>query len=170
MRPPTPIPASRISELAGFRKQKWPGFEFQRFLCVWLRVTHNLSTSAIAQIVGWNVNTVRFTQKDFIDRGVIALIEVKKGGRYHALMTPAEESFFLSSFLERANKGVLVTTNEIKEALEKHLGRSVHKTTVYRMLERNGWRKIMPRPCHPKKDKEAGVAFKKGAFPKESQP
>ncbi len=163
MRPPTPIPASRILELEGFRKKKWSGFEHQRFLCVWLRVCNNLSTSEIAKIVGWHVNTVRFTQKDFIDRGVIALTELKRGGRYHALMTPEEEKLFLSAFLEQANKGILVTANEIKQAIEKQLGRSVHKTTVYRMLERNGWRKIMPRPSHPKRDKEAGLAFKKGA-------
>ncbi len=163
MRPPTPIPENRILELEGFRKQKWPGFEFQRFLCVWLRIACDLSTSAIAKTVGWNVNTVRFTQKDFIDRGVIALTELKKGGRYHALMTPDEEKLFLSAFVAQANQGVLVTVKEIKQALEKHLGRSVNQTTVYRMLKRNGWRKIMPRPSHPKKDKEAGEAFKKGA-------
>jgi transposase len=166
MRPPTPIPESRVLELEGFRKQKWSGFEHQRFLCAWLRVFNNLSTSEIAKIVGWNVNTVRSTQKDFIDRGVIALTEGKRGGRYHALMTPDEERLFLSAFIAQANEGILVTANEIKLALEKKLGRSVHKTTVYRMLERNGWRKIIPRPSHPKKDKAAGLAFKKGASPK----
>jgi transposase len=166
MRPPTLIPESRVLELEGFRKQKWSGFEHQRFLCVWLRLFNNLSTSKIAKIVGWNVNTVRLTQKGFIDRGVVALTEGKKGGRYNALMTPEEEKLFMSSFVEQANNGALVTANEIKRAMEKQLGQSVHKTTVYRMLKRNGWRKIMPRPSHPKKDKNAGLAFKKRASPK----
>jgi len=163
LRPPTPIPENRIAELEEFRKQKWAGHEFQRFLCVWLRVYSGLSTFEIARAVGWNVNTVRLTQKGFIDRGVSALIESPKGGRYHALMTPEEEKSFLSGFEKDASKGAILTANEIKAALEALVGHKVHKTTVYRMLDRNGWRKIVPRPRHPKKDEEAGKAFKKGA-------
>ena len=48
IRRPTPIPEKRIKELEEFRKKKWPSFEFQRFLCVWLRVAQNMSTSDIA--------------------------------------------------------------------------------------------------------------------------
>ena len=57
----------------------------------------------------------------------------------------------------------MLVANEIKEALEKRLGHKVHKTTVYRMLHRNGWRKLAPRSSHPKRNKEAVEAFKKGA-------
>ena len=79
MRAPEPIPAERRAELGDFRKEKWPGFEFQRFLCIWLRCESGLSTDSIAKAIGWHVNTVRFTQKDFIKRGVRALTE----GRTH---------------------------------------------------------------------------------------
>jgi transposase len=163
MRPPTKIPENRIIELESFRKGKWPGFEFQRFLCVWLRVAQNMSTSDIARAMGWNVNTVRMTQKAFIDRGVPALAESKRGGRNHANLTLEEEKEFLASFEESAKKGGMLVAGEIKKALKERLGHEVHKTTVYRMLHRNGWRKIMPRSSHPKRDKEAGEVFKKGA-------
>ena len=59
MRPPLPIPKDRIPELEDFRKRKWPGYEFQRFMCVWLRVKQAMSTLNIAKMIGWNVNTVR---------------------------------------------------------------------------------------------------------------
>jgi transposase len=167
MRPPIPIPESRIPELEAFRKEKWPGYEFQRFMCVWLRIMHAMSTFSIAKVIGWNVNTVRIIQRDFIKRGVDAFTESTRGGRYHALLTPEEEKNFLASFEKSAKHGTLLVVNEIKEALEKRLGHKVHKTTVYRMLHRNGWRKVAPRPSHPKKDKEAGEAFKKGASPPE---
>jgi transposase len=163
MRPSTPIPEHRIVELSEFRKKRWPGFEFSRFLCVWLRVEQKLSTAEIAAILRWNVNTVRFTQKDFIERGIEALIEGKKGGRFRQLMTLDEEKTFLATFQSTARNGLMLVANEIKVALEKHLGRKVHKTTVYRMLHRHGWRKIVPRPSHPKHDTEAAEAFKKRA-------
>ncbi|MCE5241943.1 MAG: winged helix-turn-helix domain-containing protein [Desulfobacteraceae bacterium] len=41
------------------------------------------------------------------------------------------------------------------------VGRKVAKTTIYRMLDRHGWRKIMPRPHHPKSDPKAQEGFKK---------
>jgi transposase len=166
MRPPTPIPENRILELNQFRKKKWSGHEFSRFLCVWLRVEKNMTTAEISRLLGWHVNTVRVTQKDFIDRGIPALEEIKKGGRQHQLMTLEEETAFLSSFADDAQHGCILVANEIKEALEKKIGRVIHKTTVYRILHRHSWRKIVPRPSHPKRSKEAADAFKKRASPK----
>ena len=164
MRTPEPIPSERLAELNDFRKEKWAGFEFQRFLCIWLRCESGFSTDRIAKTIGWHVNTVRFTQKDFIKRGVRALTEGRKGGRHHALMNEDEEKEFLSKFEEAGKKGTLLTVNDIKVALEEQLGKTIHLSTVYRILKRNKWRKIVPRRSHPKKDAQKGEAFKKGAF------
>jgi hypothetical protein len=38
-------------------------------------------------------------------------------------------------------------------------------STVYNLLTRHGWRKLMPRPFHPKRDIAAQNAFKKTIFP-----
>ena len=164
MRLPESISAERLAELNDFRKEKWPGFEFQRFLCIWLRVKCGLSTDSIAQTLGWHVNTIRFTQKDFIKRGVSALTEGIKGGRYHSLMTKEEEKEFLSQFEEAGKKGNILTVSNIKSALEERLGKKIHLSTVYRILKRNDWRKITPRPSHPQKDAAKSEAFKKGAL------
>ena len=51
--------------------------------------------------------------------------------------------------------------NEVKAAYEEIIGHSVPKSTVYRVLARHGWRKIAPRPRHPKFDPEKLEAFKK---------
>jgi len=165
MRPSIPIPEHRLGELQNFRKSKWPGFEFQRFLCVWLRVEQGLSTKEIARVLGWNVNTIRITQRDFIARGPKAFVEVQRGGRRRQLMTIEEEKHFLATFKELASSASMLVANEIHAALEKRLGHKVHKTTVYRLLRRHGWRKIAPRSKHPKHNEEASDAFKKGALP-----
>jgi hypothetical protein len=36
----------------------------------------------------------------------------------------------------------------------------VARSTVYRLLDRHGWRKVTPRPRHPKADPAAQAAFK----------
>jgi len=165
MRPFIPIPEHRLVELKHFRKNKWPDFEFQRFLCVWLRVEQGLSNKEIARVLGWNVNTIRITQRDFIARGPTAFVGEKRGGRRRQLMSIEEEKLFLASFEELAGSASILVVNEIKAALEKQLGHTVHKTTVYRLLRRHEWRKIAPRSKHPKRNEEAVEAFKKGASP-----
>ena len=164
MRPPEPIPQERLEELREFRKEKWPGYVFQRFLCIWLRSECGLSTETIAKTIRWHVNTVRLIQKDFIRRRIVALQESPKGGRYHALMNKEEEKEFLSGFEKSGTKGTILTAQDIKSKLEEKLGKRIHISTVYRLLERNGWRKITPRPSHVKRDAEVSEAFKKGAL------
>jgi hypothetical protein len=41
------------------------------------------------------------------------------------------------------------------------VGQTVHKTTIYRLLERHEWRKIVSRQSHPKVNEQEQEAFKK---------
>jgi len=163
MRKPGPIPSRRLRELEVFRKEKWPGDVFRRYLCVWLRAEQDMNAVEIGKVVGWHPTTVRITQADFIKHGASALTEKPRGGRHRAIMTPDEEVEFLERFREQAGAGSVLVAGRLHQALEEFLGRSVSTATVYRILERNGWRKIVPRPAHPKKDPKDAEAFKKGA-------
>lgn len=163
MRKPQPIPKERVLELEGFRKIKWPGEEFRRFLCVWLRVDRNLSPAEIARILGWHPITVRTTQQEFIKHGVASLEEKPRGGRRRQLMSLEDEQAFLAGFAERAKEGSLLVVGDVHAALEARLGRKVAESTTYRLLKRHGWRKVVPRPFHPKRNPEAAEGFKKGA-------
>ena len=49
-------------------------------------------------------------------------------------------------------------------AYEQAIGHPTSNSTVYNLLARHGWRKLMPRPFHPKRDLAAQSAFKKTAF------
>jgi transposase len=83
------------------------------------------------------------------------------GGRRYGYMSMEEERQFLSRFLDRASQGGAINAGDIKLAFEALVGHKVAKTTIYRMLDRHGWRKIMPRPSHPKTDPKAQKGFKK---------
>jgi len=83
----------------------------------------------------------------------------KQNQRY---LTKIEESDFLKTFEVDASAGKVLEVADIIKAFEKMIGHSVAKSTVYKMLYRNKWRKVMPRSNHPKKaTDEAIVAYKK---------
>jgi transposase len=163
MRPPKPIPEERLAELAEFGRRRSKGKELLRFLCVWMRVERGMRVGEIAAALGLCERTVRAAQAAFIRGGAGALREGAYGGRRRQLMTAGEETEFIGGFLGAAGDASVLVAGEIKAALEGRLGREVHETTVYRMLKRHGWRKVAPRPRHPRQDKEAAGAFKKGA-------
>ncbi len=135
--------------------------EFQRIQCVLIRVTLGSTASEIARILGWSTSTVHVIHSRWAKEGE-AIFDLKaKGGRRNQYLTVEEEAAFLSPFLAKAEAGGVLNANEIKAAFESLTGRPVAKSTIYRMLERWDWRKIVPRPRHPKADPAAQAAFKK---------
>ena len=77
-----------------------------------------------------------------------------KGGRRNEYLTLEEERELLTPFFELAHKGELTTAAHIKQAFEKSVGQEVDETTIYRLLERHQWRKVVPRPFHPQADQQ----------------
>jgi hypothetical protein len=60
----------------------------------------------------------------------------------------------------KAKRGQITTKAEVKVAFEKRVGQQVAKSTIYRLLNRYQWRKLKPRPRHPKSDPEEQAVFK----------
>ena len=117
----------------------------------------------IALHTGTSVRTVHQVISDYNRLGAAAIETPGKGGRNNSYISLEAEKEFLSGFIEQAAAGV-VTTTKIKQAFEELVGFEVDKSTIYRMLKRQEWRKVMPRPSHPEADLEAQEAFKK-TFP-----
>ncbi|HAY22541.1 MAG TPA: hypothetical protein DCY27_10330 [Desulfobacterales bacterium] len=84
-----------------------------------------------------------------------------KGGRRRSYLSWDEEAALLESYKQVALTGQIATAAEIKGALERRIGHKVHKTMVYRLLKRHGWRKLVPQPFHVDADKQEQEAFKK---------
>ena len=62
------------------------------------------------------------------------------GGRRRQNFSLAEEKKFLSSFKNQRREGQAIAVKSIWQAYETMLGRSVPDSTIYRLLERHGWR------------------------------
>jgi transposase len=159
------MPEERLAELAEFGSANWKGREreFLRYLCVWLRVEGGMPATEIAATLRLSPGTVGAAQAAFAARGAEAFKDTRRGGRRNQRMAPEEEAEFLGAFESAAAGASALTVAEIRGALEARIGRGVRISTVYRLLERNGWRKVAPRPRRPKQDPEAAGAFKKGA-------
>ena len=135
--------------------------QLQRWQIVYTALLQPRKAEEIAICVGVSKSLVHQVISRYNREGVEA-IEIKScGGRYHEYLTKEEEKQFLAPFFQLAEQGELTTTGKIHRAYEERVGHQVHETTISRLLERHGWRKVLPRSRHPKADKEAQEAFKK---------
>lgn len=117
------------------------------------------STTEIAQQAAVSARTVQRVIATYNSSGPAALETRGTGGRRHACMSLEHEHRFLTSLAERAERGEMTTVRHIREALEAEVKHSVSLSTVYRLLHRHGWRKLVPRPRHPKANADEQAAF-----------
>ena len=130
-----------------------------------IRATLGSTAAEIAQLLGWSTATVHVIHSRWAKEGE-ALFDLRaRGGRRHQHLSAQEEDRLLAPFAAKAHAGGLLHVSEIRRALEQQVGSPVAASTVYRMLDRHGWRKVVPRPRHPKADMQAQGAFKKTALP-----
>lgn len=134
---------------------------FQRWLIVYNALIAPRKASEIAALLAVSASLVHKVIFLYNREGPGALETPAPGGRYHATLTLQEEQDFLAPFFSRAETGELATIKEIHQAFEAHVRKPVHPTTVYRLLDRHGLRKLMPRPRHPKTDPHVQEHFKK---------
>lgn len=150
-----------IHDLAERLKKAKGRPEFQRIQCVLIRATLDSTAAEIARLLGWSVATVHAIHSRWAKEGDAVFDLKAKGGRRNQYLSPKEEAALVQPFLAKAEAGGILNVQEIKAAFEARVGRSVAKTTIYRLLDRLGWRKVVPRPRHPKADPAAQAAFKK---------
>jgi transposase len=150
-----------IAALAERLKRANSHAEYQRIQCVLIRATLGSTAAEIAQLLGWATATVHVIHSRWAKEGE-ALFDLRgRGGRRHQHLNVTQEARLLAPFAAQAQSGGLLHVSEIKQALEQQVGSAVAASTVYRMLDRHGWRKVVPRPRHPKADMQAQDAFKK---------
>ena len=134
---------------------------FQRLQCVYLADTQpDLTASDIAKIVRLSTHRVKMIHSNFRRNGLSSIVD-KRGGRYREYMTIDEEIEFLKPFEEKSKTGSMATVGEVKKAYETIVGKKVAKTTIYRLLEKHDFRKIIPYKRHKKADVAEQEAFKK---------
>ncbi len=149
MRPPTPITEKAKQEIQDALHKASRKTDYQRIQCVWLRACLGLSVEQIALAIGWKPSTVHQVHSIFLRKGAAALLGKRRGGPCHQNLDKVEEQNLLDRFRPLAEQGGMLLIHEVKAAYEQRIGHPVPYSTIYRMLARHSWRKIVPRPRHP---------------------
>ena len=138
----------------------------QKWMVIYTSLVDPRPAGMIAQQLGVSTAFVANVSSMYKRFGPPCLETVGSGGRRNDYLSIDEERVFLTPFVTRAETGELVTIREIHQAFEKQVNSTVAESTIYRLLARHSWRKVMPRPHHPKADPVAQEAFKKHSKPK----
>ncbi len=129
-----------------------------------LPLEYGLSIVQTAQLIGVSPGWVCRLRVKFIEGKVVNTdAQSARGGRKRENLSVDQEREFLAPFFEKASRGGILVAGEIKVALEAKLGRSVARASVYNLLHRHNWRKLVPDKHHRQSDPEAQVEWKKNS-------
>lgn len=128
--------------------------EFKRYQSIHLRVNEGLTVKQISHATGLAESSIHNLHTLCRQKGLEALKTKGRGGRNRSYLSVEEEKAILEAIYPEATKGGILEVGIVHKAFEKKVGHPVARFTIYRLLARHDWRKIFPRPRHPKTDLE----------------
>jgi len=133
---------------------------YKRLLAVALR-GEGKTNEEIAAITKYHSDHVGKLCKAYLAEGVEFARDGRKGGN-NRNMTEAEATAFLEKYEEQAKSGQVITAKAIAQAYDEAIGKE-HKSlsSAYYLLQRHGWRKVIPRRQHPGKASEEEIEASK---------
>ncbi len=112
----------------------------QHWEIIYQALTAPRQAEDIARTVGVSASTVHRVIAAYKREGVAAIETPGKGGRRHQYLTLEQERAFLQPFVAHAAQGEVATAAEIHHAFEERVGHVVDDSSIYRLLNRHGWR------------------------------
>jgi transposase len=135
--------------------------QYKRMQAVYFRACYKEKAPKIAERVGLAIGTIWNIHRRWKCEGP-NIFEIREtGGRIREYLSLEEEKDFLKQFKKERERGRILEVKVIHEAYKKIIGGNIALSTTYRMLDRHDWRKIMPRPRHPKGELAVQETFKK---------
>ena len=118
------------------------------------------SAAEVSAATGFHSAYISQLTAKYRNGGIEAIAGNHYGGNRRN-MSKEEEAAFLEPYREQAEAGHILDTGEIKRAYEEKVGHKIGNGQIYRVLDRHGWRKVMPRSQHPKKASEEVIETSK---------
>jgi len=114
----------------------------------------------IAEKTGFHIKYVSALVVKYTKEGLKSIIKTKQGGNRRNIGLE-EEKELLAEFIQRAREGQIITVKEIEMKYIERIGHECGSGTIYKLLKRHGWRKVMPRSKHPNKASEEAIEASK---------
>lgn len=137
--------------------------EYKRWQVIYLVRNRSGGAGFIADVTGYSKANVYAVVQKFNNSRKADVSPGKRGGRIRELMSIEEERELMEGMEGRALKGQILTAENVREAVERKVGRAVSDDYIWDLFKRNGWTKHSPRPHHPKRDVEKQKEFKKNS-------
>ena len=135
--------------------------EYSKRMAIWLAHFRTWHAGQIAEMIGVSIQAVWLWIGQYNRSGPSGINRQGRGGRRWSFLSREQEKRLLDSLRAHASKGTIITAKQVHSTVCEAVGKKVSLDYVYRMLHRNEWRKIGPRPRHVKADTEAQETFKK---------
>jgi transposase len=143
------ITDEQVAEIKEYRKTNSDKRTEKRLRAVQLR-GEGYGNKEIAVLVEAHPKAVSRWVSAYVTCGINALLKGNFGGN-HRNLSLEDEREFIDEFKERAVRGEHVTAKEIEAAYCEKIGRKCGNGQIYYVLERQEWRKVVPRKEHPNK-------------------
>ena len=139
--------------------------EFSRWQILYMvQVGKIHSAAVISPLVNLSKPSIYKIIEQYNKSGVTSVKYTPRGGRRRSLLSIAEEEEVFRSIENNAAKGLIKTANDIRSLIESKVGKAVSDDYLWDILNRNGWKKKMPRPHHPKRSIAQQQEFKKNSL------
>jgi transposase len=154
------INEKQVAELESARKKNTNKNIEKRIKALLLR-SQGKNRAEIALLTGFAKTYISKLVANYCNNGLSAIAENNYHGNHRNLKTE-DEAELLESFKKQAEQGQIVEVSAIKAAYEEKIGRKVNSNGhIYLILQRHGWRKVMPRSKHPNKASEEAICASK---------
>lgn len=158
------VPHLNNSEIKDQLFQSRGSLTHSRWQIIYLIQVGNMhSAELVAPLVNLSVHSIYKIVERYNRDGLSSISYTPKGGRRRALLSVEEEKELFLSLEDKAARGLIKTANDIRSVVEQKTGKPVSDDYLWDMLQRNGWKKKMPRPHHPKRSLEDQLEFKKNS-------
>lgn len=131
----------------------------------------NKKAEEYASFLGFTTSKIYKVVELYNKEGAGFTENIKWGGRRSATshMSFEDEEKMMNDLKAQANDGKVIVAKHIRKVVEAKVGKTVSDDYIWDLFKRHNWKKKMPRPEHPKKNKSAQEEFKKNS-PKSWQP
>ena len=156
-----PITAEQSKELRKAMKREKNARIYRKMETVALR-GEGKKNEEIVGLTGYHYDVIGRLCKEYLETGLEEFRTEKRKGGNNRNLSEDEEKAFLAQFEKAAEAGQIITVNEIAAAYDKQFGKEhKSKSTVYYLLHKLDFRKVMPQSKHPNKASDEEIESSK---------